>query len=299
MRASPLGDTTNPRTLKAAIWQAPGPSPPLSATAFRNIPCPHGIRMSFSMGWSCRPTSTDPTDPRVVDSAPRPCKHDSLGDRLMLMDRHDHSQRSGRSAVTRPVHPLPPLFRTEKQLTAPADRPVPDAAHAVAFTTAVVIRGAGSVHLRTGMRTARALPGDSGRAGSPPATDSRHDPSPPLPAIRTRCFADHHPACRWPARPDGSPAVGGGVMGPNGTHPDQAKFLFSVNCPNLQKREVQNDTQRTARARGVSPGEPGVSHAARVHQLTLTGRLRCGRESSQGAASRFAILSEINIWRNV
>ena len=27
--------------------------------------------------------------------------------------------------------------------------------------------------------------------------------------------------------------------------------------------EVQNDTQRTARARGVSPGEPGESHAAR------------------------------------
>ena len=28
-------------------------------------------------------------------------------------------------------------------------------------------------------------------------------------------------------------------------------------------QEVQNDTQRTARARGVSPGEPGESHAAR------------------------------------
>ena len=30
-----------------------------------------------------------------------------------------------------------------------------------------------------------------------------------------------------------------------------------------QQTEVQNDTQRTARARGVSPGEPGESHAAR------------------------------------
>ena len=46
--------TTNPRTLKA-IWQAPGPSLPLSATIFRNIPCPHGIQRSFSMGWSCPP----------------------------------------------------------------------------------------------------------------------------------------------------------------------------------------------------------------------------------------------------
>ncbi len=54
---------------------------------------------------------------------------------------------------------------------------------------------------------------------------------------------------------------------------------------------VQNDTQGTLRARGVTPAE---SHTARVTQLTLTGRLRCGREGSQGAAIRYAILSEIN-----
>ena len=67
--------------------------------------------------------------------------------------------------VTQPVHPTPLyLFRTEKQLTAPADRPVRGPAHTVAFTTAVAIRGAGSVHRRTGMQTALALPVDSGRA---------------------------------------------------------------------------------------------------------------------------------------
>ena len=64
-------------------------------------------------------------------------------------------------------------------------------------------------------------------------------------------------------------------------------------------QEVPNDTERTARARGVSPGEPGESHAARVTNRTQTGRPRCGRESSQGAARRSAILSKIHIRRNV
>ena len=112
-------------------------------------------------------------DVRVVDrvsaaiaSLPRPGFDGSM------MKRHDDSQRSG---------------RTEKQLTAPADRPVRESAHAVAFTTDVAIRGAGSVHRRTGMRTARALPGGSGRPGSPPAIP------PALTAIQTRCFAHHHP----------------------------------------------------------------------------------------------------------
>ena len=52
---------------------------------------------------------------------------------------------------------------------------------------------------------------------------------------------------------------------------------------------VQNDTQRTLRARAVNP----VSHTPRAFRnLTQTGRPRCGRESSQGAASRSAILSK-------
>ena len=70
--------------------------------------------------------------------------------------------------------PPPRLIRTDEPLTAPADRPVPAPAHAVAFTTAVVsIRGAGSVHRRTGMLAARALPVDRNRPESPPATDYR------------------------------------------------------------------------------------------------------------------------------
>ena len=59
--------------------------------------------------------------------------------------------------------PSPRHFQTEKQLTAPADRPVRDPAHALALTPAVALRGAGSVRRQTGMRTARALPGDRNR----------------------------------------------------------------------------------------------------------------------------------------
>ncbi|MDE0130899.1 MAG: hypothetical protein OXQ32_01375, partial [bacterium] len=96
----------------------------------------------------------------------------------MPTKRHDDSQRRGRLAVTRPVNHPPLTLRAEQQLTAPADRSVRDPAHAVAFTTAVAIAigGAGSVHRRTGMRTARALPADRNRSGSPPATVYRRDP---------------------------------------------------------------------------------------------------------------------------
>ncbi len=100
-----------------------------------------------------------------------------------------------RSAL--PLYP-PNIFepRSEKQLTARADRPGRGPAHAVAFTTAVAIRGAGSVHRRTGMRTARALPVDRNRPGSPPATDCRQNSPPALRPIQTRCFADHRRAWR-------------------------------------------------------------------------------------------------------
>ena len=47
---------------------------------------------------------------------------------------------------------------------------------------------------------------------------------------------------------------------------------------------------------GVNPPE---SHAARVTNRTQTGRPRCGRESSQKAAIRYAILSNIKIWSYV
>ena len=102
--------------------------------------------------------------------------------------------------------------RAEKQRTAPADRPVRDPARPVAFTTAVAIGGAGSVHRRNGMRAARALPGDRNGPGSPPATDCRQNPPPVLPAIQTRCSADHHPAWGCEAGPDVRRTVGVCVM---------------------------------------------------------------------------------------
>ena len=115
------------------------------------------------------------------------------------MKRHDNSQRSSRLAVTQPMYP-PLTSRTEKQLTAPADRPVRDPAHTVAFTTAVAIGGARSVHRRTGMLAARVLPGDRNRPGSPPATDCAQDPPPALAAIQTHCCSDHRHA--WPCNAD-------------------------------------------------------------------------------------------------
>ena len=111
------------------------------------------------------------------------------------MKRHDNSQRSSRLAVTQPMYP-------EKQLTARADRPVRDPAHTVAFTTAVAIGGARSVHRRTGMLAARVLPGDRNRPGSPPATNCAQNPPPALAAIQTHCCSDHRHAWRRNADPD-------------------------------------------------------------------------------------------------
>ena len=144
------------------------------------------------------------------------------------MKRHDDSPRSDRLAVTQPVRPIlpagpPPPGSTshnslyDKQLTASADRPVRDPAHAVAFTTAVAVGGAGSVHRQNGMRTARALPGDRNRPRCPPATDCRRNPAPTLPAGRSDAllhrFTDHGPAWRCEAGPDVRRAVGACLMG--------------------------------------------------------------------------------------
>ena len=125
----------------------------------------------------------------------------------MPMRCHDNSQCSDRSPVSQPVH-IPPrgnraLCRTERQLAGRADRPLRDPAHAVPFTTAVAIGGAGSVYCGTGMRTAGTLLVDSGRATSPTATDSRQDPSPaslrtpvnvPPPLLRV---ASHDSGSSW------------------------------------------------------------------------------------------------------
>ena len=140
------------------------------------------------------------------------------GIKRMRMNRHDDSQRSGR-LVTQLARstPHPPTFRTEKQLTAPADRPVRDPAHAVAFTTAVAIGGAGSVHRRTGMRAARALPGDRNVPDPRLLTASKTHAA--LPANRIRCFADHHSMVAhhpvWGYDPDAHVrgAVGACIMG--------------------------------------------------------------------------------------
>ena len=119
-----------------------------------------------------------------------------------MMTRHDNSQRSSRLAVTQPMY-RPLTSRTEKQLTARADRPLRDPAHAVAFTTAVAVGGTGSVHRRTGMRAGPTLPGGEGsRPGSLPATDCPQNPPPALPAIQTHCCSDHRHAWRCNADPD-------------------------------------------------------------------------------------------------
>ena len=143
-------------------------------------------------------------DHRVVDRVAAPVASlPRLGSDGSMMTRHDDSQRSDRLAVTQPILPRPPpLFQTEKQLTAPADRPVRDAAHAVAFTTAVAVGGAGSVHRRTGIKTARTLPVDRNGAGSPPATNCAQNPPPALAAIQTHCCSDHRHAWRCNADPD-------------------------------------------------------------------------------------------------
>ena len=131
------------------------------------------------------------------------------GIKRMRMNRHDDSQRSGR-LVTQPPRGLPPppsnsLY--EQQLPAPADRPQGDPARAVAVATVVAIGGAGSVHRRTGMRAARAFPGDRNGPGSPPATP------PALPAIQTRCSADHLPVSRCEAGADVRRADGACMKG--------------------------------------------------------------------------------------
>ena len=138
-------------------------------------------------------------DTRLTAVAASPMMR-ALESRPMRM-LHDHtSPRSHPLASMPPVClPLyPPLPGGScNQLTARADRPVRESAHAVAFTTDVAIRGAGSVHRRTGMQTARALPGDSGR-----------------PAIQTRRGAHHHPVWRREAGADVRRADGS-IPGPH------------------------------------------------------------------------------------
>ena len=203
---------------------------------------------------------------RALDIFQRACNDKGCsGIKRMRMNHHDDSQRSGR-LVTQPVRPtLPPSNSLyENQLTAPADRPVRDPAHAVAFTAAGAIGGAGSVHRRTGMRAARALPGDRNRPGSPCPRYPRRCRPFRLAASRTTTQCGVVSRCRRPPSGrclhDGARTRRAQRTPQHGTHPDQA--LLCVNCRNLQKLGVQNDTQRTPCARGVR-GVSLESHAAR------------------------------------
>ena len=130
----------------------------------------------------------------------------------------------------------------EKQLTAPADRPVPAAAGTLAGS-----KGAAAGYDRNG-------PGSL-----PPNSPSQNRP-PTSPVNHMRCSADHHPRvalCGRCRRPPSGRCLHNGARTrraqrtpQHGKHPDQAPLC--VNCRNLRRMEVQNVTQRTARARGVS-----------------------------------------------
>ena len=165
------------------------------------------------------PLTTTTRSPRIAGAHPcrltRVAGCDKVIDRVMDGPVGSHNKRalmalrhSGTPALRHSGTPALRHFRTEKQLTAPADRPVRDPAHAVAYITAIAIGGAGSVHRRTGIRAARALPGDRNRPGSPPATDCRQNPPSALPVDHLRCSADHRPAWRCDAGPDLRRAVG-------------------------------------------------------------------------------------------
>ncbi len=85
--------------------------------------------------------------------------------------------------------PPPPLFQTEKQLTAPPDRPVRAPAHAVAFSTGV------------------AAGYDRNGPGSPPPNAPSQNRPPTSPVNHMRCSADHRAAWRCDAGPDVRRAV--------------------------------------------------------------------------------------------
>ena len=118
--------------------------------------------------------------------------------------------------------PPPPhthtLFRTEKQLAAPADRPVRAPAHAVALSTGV------------------AAGYDRNGPGSPPPNSPSQNRPPTSPVNHIRCSADHRPAWRCDAGPDVRRAVGVRMMGrARGSHLMSAIWQGTL-CP---KKEVK------------------------------------------------------------
>ena len=155
------------------------------------------------------------------------------------MKHHADSQRSDRLAVMQPVRPPARrlTFRTKKQLTAPADRRLRAAAGAFVVSTGVA---AGYVRRRL---SPRSFTDHRNRPGSSRATDCRQNPPPALPAIRTRCLADHRPVWRCAAGADVHRADGACTMGraraersaPHNAASTRTKPLLCVNCRNLPK----------------------------------------------------------------
>ena len=132
-------------------------------------------------GWGGRRSAC----PRVVTYAAAGAHPD--GERWMTSARRSCPQCGAgaeRSAASSAWSPPPPAFRTDKQLTAPADRPI----HAAAGTLAGS-KGAAAGYDRIG-------------PGSPPPNSPSQNRPPSSPVIHMRCSADHRPASRCNAAPD-------------------------------------------------------------------------------------------------
>ena len=113
----------------------------------------------------------------------------------------------------------PPTFQTEKQLTAPADRPLRAPAHAVAFSTGV------------------AAGYDRNAPGSPPPNSPSQNRPPTSPVSHFRCSADHRPAWRCDAGPDVRRAVGVCMMGrARGSHLTSGIWQGTL-CPKSWSRD--------------------------------------------------------------
>ena len=206
------------------------------------------------------------------------------------------------------------LYENTLTLASPADRPVraPRARRRLHHRRSYPWRR--PVHRRTGMQTpapfpvTRAAPDRRPRltAGKPTAGVAGHSHSllrqpPPRVAARGRCRGSRcglPPASsRLDTRPARAPVNASPPPLRVAAHDSGPPWVATTALPVCRRTRRTprtggaHDTQRTARTRGVSPGEPGESHAARLTNSTQTGRPRCGREGSQGAALRSAILS--------
>ena len=187
----------------------------------------------------------------------RAAKRGAHPTRTLGLGRRSRQAPGGNAAGSfYPRLPPPPTSRTDKQLTAPADSPVRDPAHAGAFTTAVVIAigGASSVHRQTGMQTARALPVDHNRPGSPPAAAP----------VLVRGF---------PRYPAGRPAGRGPVRLPSSVHRRRTSLDFPTR-PAAPSAAGEAGISRLPRK--VFPYVPGVYDRAGSRSASRYRRPGCG-----------------------